>query len=360
MKRLHVLLIAPQDSLRGELQDMLEKNNMHIDIAQTLDTSLAMLEKQPDVVMLAVSLVGIKSEDVLQTILEKWAVPVIVVANSSIGEVAKTVSLMSRGAVDFIRSTAELNGNRHFDEAVVLEKIKSAGGMGQKKRKPKVIREIKNEEQASIKVLPKHAEKKAKNKQPLIVLGTSTGGPRALQELFTSLPTGFPIPILIVQHMPSGFTKSLAERLHLIGTMKVKEATDGEKIAKNTAYIAPGNYHMEVKQKATSGVFSIQLTQDRANLSHRPSVDVLFESIAHLDDAYKIAVILTGMGKDGQKGIQIIKATDETAVILAESKETAVIDGMPKAAIDTKLVTEVIRLDAVGKTLEQYRQKWGK
>lgn len=362
MKSLSVLLIAPPGSLRVALQDVLEMHDIYVDIAASLESAIVMVEKQPDVVLLASTIPGVRSEQVLQAVQEQQAVPVIVVADASVEEAAKTVSLMSRGAMDFIRSGPEAHGSLHFDETTVLAKVKEAGGMKQKKerRKPHTIQKIKKEEQASTRALPKHAEKVAVDKHPLIVLGTSTGGPRALQELFTSLPNDFPIPILIVQHMPPGFTKSLAERLHLIGTMKVKEAIDGENIQKNTAYIAPGNYHMEVVRPASSDTFAVQLTQDRADLPHRPSVDVLFESIAHLDDVYKIAVILTGMGKDGQAGIQAIKAFDEAAVILAESKETAVIDGMPKAATDTKLVTEVIRLDAVGETLDKYRRKWGK
>src|SRR5699024_3189982 len=133
-----------------------------------------------------------------------------------------------------------------------------------------------------------------KNKKTFVVIGTSTGGPRALQNILTKIPKDNRATFLIVQHMPAGFTRSLAERLDMLSEISVKEATHGEILEKNNAYIAPGNFHMKIKKVGMS--HAIELTEDPPVNNHRPSVDVLFDSIAKLNNINKIAVILTGMG----------------------------------------------------------------
>src|SRR5699024_3317510 len=138
-------------------------------------------------------------------------------------------------------------------------------------------------------------------------------------------PSDFSTPILIVQHMPSGFTSSLSKRLDNISHITVQEAKHGDIIEQGKAYIAPGNFHMKVKKQGKQMV--IETTKDDTQLGHRPSINVLFDSLASLDSVHKIAVVLTGMGKDGAEGIIQIKESQPSAVILAESKDTAIING---------------------------------
>jgi two-component system chemotaxis response regulator CheB len=183
----------------------------------------------------------------------------------------------------------------------------------------------------------------------LIAIGTSTGGPRALEAVLTQLPNELPAPILIVQHIPEGFTKSLAERLDSLFPFTVKEASNQEVIDSNTVYIAPGGFQMKVRKRGKKLV--IDLSNESPLRGHRPSVDVLFQSIADINIRKKIAVILTGMGRDGAEGIKVLKTKDANSVVIAEAQETAIIYGMPKAAVNTNCVDHELPLSRIGKTI---------
>jgi two-component system chemotaxis response regulator CheB len=185
--------------------------------------------------------------------------------------------------------------------------------------------------------------------QTIIAIGASTGGPRALEAVLTQLPNELPSPILIVQHIPGGFTKSLAERLNTLVPFTVKEASDQEVIDRNTVYISPGDRHMKVKNSNRELV--IKLSKEAPLRGHRPSVDVLFQSIADINNRKKIAVVLTGMGKDGAEGIRILKANDPVSKVIAEAQETAIIYGMPKAAVNTNCVDHELPLPEIGRTI---------
>lgn len=189
----------------------------------------------------------------------------------------------------------------------------------------------------------------SRHKRVVVAIGTSTGGPRALQRVLCDLPKQLAAPILIVQHMPAGFTKSLADRLNSIASIRVKEAAHGEIIKDGTVYIAPGNFHMKIQKNGTA--IAIELTKEHETNGHRPSVDILFESVSKLEKLNKIAVVLTGMGNDGAEGIKILKRQDPCANVIAESEETAIVYGMPKSAVKTNLVNYVKPLNQVGETI---------
>ncbi|PEJ35049.1 hypothetical protein CN689_06950 [Peribacillus butanolivorans] len=185
----------------------------------------------------------------------------------------------------------------------------------------------------------------------IIVIGTSTGGPRALQTVLAGLPETIDAPILVVQHMPSGFTKSLADRLNSLCRIQVKEAEDGELIQKGVAYIAPGGFHLKVRKVGMS--IAILLDQSELRSGHRPSVDVLFESVSEITDFAKIAVIMTGMGMDGSSGIIKLNQTGPLKAI-AESQKTSIVFGMPKAAIATNLIDSIEDVETIANAIISY------
>jgi len=180
----------------------------------------------------------------------------------------------------------------------------------------------------------------------IVAIGTSTGGPSALQKVLTDIPEKIDASILIVQHMPKGFTKSLANRLDQLTAIHVKEASDNEVLEIGTVYIAPGDFHLTAAQNGKD--IRVKLSIGPLVNVQRPAVDTLFQSIANLKNINKIAVVLTSMGKDGSKGIIQLKQKDKDTVILAESEKTAVVNGMPKSAIKTGFVNDVIPLDKIG------------
>ncbi|OKP99381.1 chemotaxis response regulator protein-glutamate methylesterase [Paenibacillus sp. P46E] len=185
----------------------------------------------------------------------------------------------------------------------------------------------------------------------LVAVGCSTGGPRALKEFLENIPADFPAPIVIVQHMPPNFTKSLAQRLNTFSPLEVSEAEQGMILRKGAAYIAPGGYHMRVVP-AAGGQYSIDLTLGEARNGHRPSVDTLFESILPYTSLERHAVIMTGMGSDGAKMMKSLYDSGVTSTF-AESEETCVVYGMPRSAVELHCVRHILPLQEIAPRLVQ-------
>lgn len=190
-----------------------------------------------------------------------------------------------------------------------------------------------------------------KGLRKLVAVGCSTGGPRALKTFLENIPADFPAPIVIVQHMPPNFTKSLAQRLNTFSPLEVAEAEHGMILREGAAYIAPGGYHMKVVP-AAGGQYAIELTLEEARNGHRPSVDTMFESLLSLTALERHAVIMTGMGSDGAR---MMKALYDTGVksTFAESEETCVVYGMPRSAVELQCVKYVLPLQEIAPRLVQ-------
>src|SRR5690625_79276 len=350
MNKINIVIIDRSKFFRQQLKNILTKTS-YINVIATTDcihTGInTLLTKSPDVILLDTGIPHQEEESSLELLLKTKSVPIIMIADGSIDQTTKTVQAITNGAVDFVNVKDKKNkANIVERENELIKKITFAS-------KNENIKFIKKENPTSFVV------KKQKNRRNLsslsnsiVVIGTSTGGPRALQEILQNIPKAFPAPILIVQHMPKGFTKSLAKRLNDVGNIRVKEAKHGDIIEKGTAYLAPGDYHMRIKKQRNT--LQIDIKQDEARLDYRPSINLLFKSAAQIKDIHKIAVVLTGMGKDGAEGVQAIKSAEREAVVLVESKETAVIHGMPSAVIQTNEVTEVLRLEDMADAIIDY------
>ena len=181
----------------------------------------------------------------------------------------------------------------------------------------------------------------------IVAIGISTGGPQALQYLLPQLPADFPGTILVVQHMPDNFTEMFARRLDEVCAIRVKEAQSGDLLQAGRALICPGNRHMKIKKMQLGDV--VVLNEDAKVNGHRPSVDVLFRSVAEEAGNKAVGVIMTGMGDDGAEGLGAIKAAGGTTI--AQSEESCVVYGMPKAAIERGYAIRIISLDAIANTL---------
>lgn len=197
-----------------------------------------------------------------------------------------------------------------------------------------------------------YVQKKSKNDiienmkiNTIICIGTSTGGPKALFEILKQIPANIKAAIVIVQHMPPGFTKSLAQRLDSICEIEVKEAEQGDILKNGFAYIAPGNYHMTI-ERGKEGIFSVKLGQSALVSGHRPSADVMFESISTVDPQKVVAIILTGMGSDGTEGLKKIKQVNN-GYIIAQDEQTCVVYGMPRSAVQAGIVDVVLPLQSI-------------
>ena len=181
----------------------------------------------------------------------------------------------------------------------------------------------------------------------IVVVGSSTGGPQALQTVITSLPEDFPCPVVVVQHMPAGFTNALALRLNNVSRVAVREAEHGDVLRSGCVYIAPGNQHLRIRQEAD--VRRIILSNEPPVGNHRPAVNVMYDSVAHLGDDV-VAVILTGMGCDGREGMRRIKQNG--GYCIAQDEETCVVYGMPKSVVDAGLADEICPLPKIAEAIE--------
>jgi two-component system chemotaxis response regulator CheB len=177
----------------------------------------------------------------------------------------------------------------------------------------------------------------------VVAIGVSTGGPNALGAILPEFPAGFPLPVLLVQHMPPLFTRLLAERLHATCRLPVEEAKQGERVEAGRILIAPGDFHMKVAPDG--GGARVCLDQSPPLNSCRPAVDALFTSVGEVYGGAVLAVILTGMGQDGLRGVEILKA--QGASVLAQDEASSVVWGMPGAVVNAGLADRVLALDQV-------------
>lgn len=348
-----VLVVDDSAFMRKMISDLLGEDP-RIEVVATARNGKDALEKiqqlQPDVVTLDVEMPIMNGLDALKQIMQTIPKPVIMVSSTTKEGAENTVLAMSYGAVDFIaKPSGAISLDLHKVREELIEKVVLASSVKLAKLLPAPIREVKSQSQP-VQHQEKAYRKKLQHKK-VIAIGTSTGGPKALQQVITKLPENLNAPVLIVQHMPPGFTKSLATRLDSLSKISVKEAEDGEIIKKGVAYIAPGGYHLKIRSIGTT--LAIQLDQSPPENGHRPSVDTMLTSLASISNYSVIAVIMTGMGSDGSKGLVTLKHTGDV-VAIAEAEDSSVVFGMPRAAIKTNKVDEVVHLNDIAASIEKY------
>ncbi len=349
MDQIRVLIIEDSAFMRKMITEILSSDDrIHVvGTARNGEDGLRKIKTlSPNVVTLDIEMPVMDGLTTLEKIMKTDPLPVVMLSSLTTKGADKTVLAISIGAVDFI---AKPSGSISLDIDVMKDEIISKVVMASQTQ----VKKTSTTSTHSFQVISPQ-----RYNESIVTIGTSTGGPRALQQVLTSLPADFPAPILIVQHMPPNFTKSLAERLNTLSQIKVKEAVHGEVLQKGVAYIAPGDYHMKVRKVGTS--LAIELTKEPQRNGHRPSVNVLFDSISELKSINKLCVVLTGMGKDGAEGIEQIKLTDKEAIVIAESEESSIVYGMPAAAVATKCVNQVVHLNKVGETINRIVNRLGR
>ncbi len=354
--------------------------NSKVEIAGTARNGKDAIKKiqqlKPNVVTMDVEMPEMNGLDALKEIMTICPVPVIMLSSTTQRGADNTLTAMEYGAVDFVaKPSGTISLDLHKIKEELVHKVEQATEVSVAKlkkplniSKPQEEKSIINSKVFATSSKPTMISKKgavsnvslqstlkkewSKSSKKIVLIGTSTGGPRALQEVITKIPANIQAPILIVQHMPAGFTKSLATRLDQLSEITVKEAEHGDILQNGVAYIAPGGYHLKLRKVGTS--FAIVLDQTEPPRSgHRPSVDVMFEDVSKYQDLDKIAVIMTGMGYDGSKGLIALKQKGNVMAI-AESAETCIVYGMPKAAVETQLVDEIADVDDIAQSIMKF------
>ncbi|MEF2244544.1 protein-glutamate methylesterase/protein-glutamine glutaminase [Paenibacillus sp. IITD108] len=242
------------------------------------------------------------------------------------------------------KQAAETSIKKHANNPLIKKKLPSAEPI---KQPASIIKPVLQNQKLQ-KATQKSADKN--DFTHLVAIGTSTGGPRALHEVISSLPSDFAAPVLVVQHMPPKFTKSLAQRLNNFSSLQVVEAEQGERVYAGKVYIAPGGSHMGL-EKDKDG-YCIKLSSEPQRNGHRPSVDVLFESLVSFTELQRHAVIMTGMGSDGTLGLKQLVASGAASAV-AEAEESCIVYGMPRSAIESGAANKVLPLSQISAYLEQ-------
>ena len=341
-ERIRVLVVDDSALMRKLIPQVLQDDPTIAVVGTAMDGAIGLKkieELRPHVVTLDLDMPRMDGIEMLRQIMRKHHVPVIVVSAQTTASASLTLKALALGAFDFVTKPADAASGRIEQIAAELAlKIKVAASSGA----PKMIITV-----------PTPKRKQPRTSMPrrptrVVAIGVSTGGPNALQYLFSQLPEDFPGCILVVQHMPEGFTDMFARRLDESSAIEVKEAQSGDLLIAGRALICPGNRHMKVR-RMDHGDIAILVDQPRVN-GHRPSVDVLFHSVAQEFGANAVAVLMTGMGDDGAAGLGAIRAAG--AMTIAQSPDTCVVDSMPRAAIQRGFASRVVSLPNLASILQ--------
>jgi len=301
---------------------------------------------RPDVLTLDVEMPRMDGVQFLRRLMPQYPLPVLMV--SSLTERGKqiTVEALEAGAVDFVtKPSSNVNRDlqRMMSELRQKVKIVSTANVSSWKDSSFRTRKIKHCESSAL----------ANSTDKVIAIGASTGGTEAIKMILQQLPADMP-GVVIVQHMPPGFTRMFAERLNQQTSLTVKEAQTGDRIMQGTVLIAPGDYHMKVLR--SGGQYRVDITSGEKVCGHRPSVEILFNSVAASVGANAIGVILTGMGQDGAEGL--LKMRHAGAQTIAQDEKTSVVYGMPKVAYEKGGVCDVVPIDRIaGRIISMLSEK---
>ena len=306
------------------------------------------LSNSYDLVVMEMLLPGMDGLAVLKKLQENKKTCKIIAVSTAIREEAKeTLLALEYGAYDFVSRPVRINQAYDDFSAHLLRVMHNA--LSDRVVKPQAVSpELTLPEKKSEKMAPPKREKVG-SKPELVFIASSTGGPQALNTVIAGLPDSVDVPILVVQHMPKGFTAALAERLDQHSALHVKEAEEGDVLQPGWVYIAPGGYHMLITENHNKQTCLSVNKQPPVN-SLRPCADVTMESLNQTSYHNILCVVLTGMGADATKGLQVLQGQKELYVI-TESRETCVVYGMPRSVVQNNLSNESVPIDKVSEAI---------
>ncbi|MDR8392853.1 chemotaxis response regulator protein-glutamate methylesterase [Aliifodinibius sp. S!AR15-10] len=334
-----VLIVDDSALVRKLLSEELEKEKGIEVVGTAINPYVArekIVELEPDVLTLDLEMPRMDGLSFLSKLMKHHPMPVVVVSSLTPKNSENALSALRLGAVDVICKPGSAYSTQNISQEIV-KAVKAASIA-------KFDKNLELGDQTQSRSIPKVRLNRTTKK--IIAIGSSTGGTKALEAILPRLPANMP-GLVIVQHMPPVFTQSFSERLNTICKIDVKEAEDRDLIRPGQALIAPGNHHMLVEKRGAK--YYTKIKQGPPVHHHRPSVDVLFNSVAKAAGINSTGVILTGMGSDGGKGLRAMK--EKGAHTMAQDEETSVVFGMPKVAQEMGAVAEVLPLDKIAEAI---------
>jgi two-component system chemotaxis response regulator CheB len=342
---INVLVVDDSAFMRRAISRMLESEPDVVVCATARSGEEAVLKStqlHPDVITMDVEMPGMGGLDALREIVAHSDIPVIMISSLTQEGAETTFRALELGAVDFIAKPDAAYVNIKDVARDLIAKVRvfarRRGGLRTALR-PKV----------ALPPLGENARAALPDLFECVAIGTSTGGPVALSRIIPQLPASFPVPVVIVQHMPPGFTRPLADRLNQSSQIGVSEGSDGMVLRKGHAVVAPAGRQLTLRRMHGSDDVEVVLRDDDGHSLHVPSVDVMTASVADTFGAATLAAILTGMGQDGVVGLRKVK--DRGGFVIGQDAATSVVYGMPRAAAQAGLVDRVLPLDQIAAAL---------
>lgn len=335
-KVINVLVADDSVFMRMLIKDILEADTHVKVVAQAKDGKDAFQlcsQHKPDVVLLDMTMGEYDGIYGVKKIMEQCPTPIIILSALGNSNMSPIMEALSLGAVDYLNKPASSNSNIREVGDPLIQKVKEAAQIN-------LAGKVKAD--AVVNINP-HTFTGQLN-YDVIVIGSSTGGPTAVEKVITNLPGNLTVPVLIAQHMPSNFVPSFASRLDALTPLSVSMARKDDVVEKGKVLIAPGSRNIIVRKEQDKVV--IDYTHKRYKEFNFPSVTGLMESVAEVYGAKSIGVILTGMGKDGCEGMKAIYGSG--GYTIAQSQETCVVYGMPRAAVEEKCVRHIVPLNEIG------------
>jgi Chemotaxis response regulator containing a CheY-like receiver domain and a methylesterase domain len=364
-----VLVVDDSSFFRRRVTEIVNQDPL-LEVVDTAVNGKEAIEKalnfRPDVITMDIEMPVLDGISAVREIMAKCPTPILMFSSLTQAGAKATLDALDAGALDFLPKKFE-DIARDKQEAITLlqQRIKALSRRRMFMTTPRattltqtntsstlarsitsVTSSLRTQPVAEKVSAPVHYKRSGKSYQ-LVAIGTSTGGPVALQTILTQLPTNFPHPILLIQHMPSTFTSAFAARLNSLCKISVKEAEDGDVLKPGNAYLAPGGKQMLVDGRGTSARIRIIEGNDKVN--YKPCVDITFASLAKSHGDKVLAVILTGMGADGRDGARLLK--DQGATIWAQDEASCVVYGMPQAVAKAGISSESLPLDRVAQRI---------
>lgn len=354
---IRVLVVDDSAFMRKMVSEILARDPSLCVVGQARNGADALAKMEmlsPDVITLDVEMPVLDGFGALMEIMHRRPTPVIMLSSLTQAGADATLRCLELGAVDFVgKPSGAISLDIEKIAGEIIAKVKAAAGarvLSHLTSSPPFPVMEGRKEEAEARRFSGSPNLTGKGGEPqrarmdVLFIGASTGGPRALQTLIPALPADLGVPIVIVQHMPSGFTASLARRLEQTSPFTVREAVAGDRLQPGRILVAPGGHHLQFDSGGTA-----QLTEEPAVHGVRPAVDVTLASLAHWYGPHMIAVLLTGMGKDGARGLKMV--SDRGGQTLAEDEATCVVYGMPKAAVELGGVKHLLPLPEIASAI---------
>ena len=360
VSKLKVLVVDDSGFFQRRVTEIINAD-ARLEVIATASNGLEGVEKalalRPDVITMDYEMPVMDGVTAVRNIMNQCPTPVLMFSSLTYEGARITLDALEAGAIDFLSkqfdAIAASEAQLHKTLTDKICEVAAAGKKASTKNPSSIVTSTSKDAVASNVMLAKaplvrsassvNSVSKSLRHVEVVIIGTSTGGPAALQTIFKQIPASFTKPIVIVQHMPGSFTKAFAERLNKLSPLTVSEAQQGDKLKPGHVYVAPGGMQLMVDSR-NGGCIHIHESDDR--VSYRPSVDIALASAAKHFGRKALAVILTGMGSDGKEGAQLLKQAGGT--IWAQDEASCVIYGMPMAVAKAGLVDQIISLDAIG------------